>query len=187
MLLAVLLVAQASPFACTFASALAGEKCTYEGDGAEGDARANSKLAAEAGLKACAAAARKDDALRKDCENAVAEAALGPRCALAVRLADPDGALTPDAAGCVEAVRVAVSRTSRAAAVALDCCKCLAAERCAVPASQCKSELADLMPGAALQKCLVKSCSDSCAFVVSPREPPAAKPDPIPLDPPYKI
>ncbi len=179
MLLAALLVAQASPFACTFASALAGQKCTYEADAARGDARDNSKLAADAGVKACAAAARKDAALRKDCENAVAEAALGPRCAIVARLADADGNLTLEAAPCVEAVRLAISRTSRAAAVALDCCRCLAESRCAVPASQCKSELAELMPGAALQKCLAKSCGDTCAFVAPPPAP-AREPSPPP-------
>ncbi|MCA1828608.1 MAG: hypothetical protein LC689_16930 [Myxococcales bacterium] len=174
MLLALaLLVGQAEPsaFACTFESAIGGSRCIYEAESASGDAQENSKNAAEAGARGCAGAARRDASLRKDCEKAVAEASLGPRCALAARLSDARGRLTPQAQGCVEALRQAIARTSRAAALSLECCSCLDQARCAVSASQCKAELADLMPGPALKSCLAKSCSDACAFVAPAREP----------------
>ena len=185
MLLAILLVAQAEPsaFACTFDAALSGAKCIYEADSAPGDARDNSEVAAEAGVKACAGAARRDEALRKDCEKAVAEASLGARCAISARLSDTQGRLTAQAQGCVEAIRQAVARTQRASALSLDCCRCLGEARCTVPASQCKSELADLMPGASLKSCLAKSCPDACAFVAPAREPTP----PPPTDSPEKI
>lgn len=179
MLLLALLLAQATPpplaadqepsaLACTFATALGGEKCLYEISSAPGDPRDSSQLAADAGLRACAAAAGRDEGLRKDCGKAVAEASLGERCALATRLADAQGRLTLEARGCVEAVREAVARTSRAAALSGDCCKCLGTSRCAVSGSQCRHELADLMPGAALRSCMAKSCSDACAFSAPP-------------------
>ena len=196
-LLALLLLAQAVPprmpvdgepsaFACTFDAALSGARCLYEATPGPADARDNSKAAADAGLAACAAAARRDEALRKDCETSVADASLGAACALSARLADAQGRLTPQARGCVEAVREAVARTSRAAALALDCCKCLSESRCAVPASQCKRELADLMPGAALTSCLAKACQDSCSFA-APVPVPAKSPAPPPESPADKI
>src|SRR5689334_3263798 len=117
MLLALLLVAQAEPsaFACTFKTAIEGARCVYEAEPAAGDARENSETAAQAGVRACASAARRDESLRKDCEKAVAEASLGTRCAIGARLADDDGRLTVQARGCVEALRQAVARTARAA------------------------------------------------------------------------
>jgi len=45
-----------------------------------------------------------------------------------------------------------------------------------VGASQCKSELADLMPGPALKSCLAKSCQDACAFLAPARETPPPPP-----------
>ncbi len=179
MILLALLLAQALPppmavddepsaLACTFDSAVGGSKCVYEAASGPGVARDNSKAAADAGLRACAVAARRDDGLRKDCEKAVAEASLGLRCAVASRLADDQGRLTAQAQGCVESVRAAISRTSRAAAIALDCCKCLGESRCGVPAAQCRRELADLMPGAPLKSCLAKSCAETCSFASPP-------------------
>jgi hypothetical protein len=191
LLFALLLVAQAVPprmpvdaepsaFACTFDVALSGARCIYEAAPGPKGASDNSKAAADAGVAACAAAARRDEALRKDCEKSVADASLGA-CALSSRLADAQGRLTPQARGCVEAVREVIARTSRAAALSLGCCKCLGESRCAVPASQCKSELADLMPGAALTSCLSKSCPDACSFAAplpakSSASPPAENP-----------
>jgi hypothetical protein len=179
MLLLALLLAQPIPppmpvdeepsaLACTFQTALAGSHCVYEAAAAPGAAKANSKLAADAGLRSCAVESRGEDALRKDCEKAVADASLGPTCAIAARLADDKGRLTEQAADCVEAVREAVGRTTRAAAISLECCNCLSAARCAVSGSQCRRELADLAPGAALKSCLARSCQDACAFAAPP-------------------
>lgn len=190
MLLLALLLAQSIPapmpsdeepsaLACTFAAALGGAKCLYEASSAPGAPRDNSQAAADAGLRACLVAANRDEGLRKDCEKAVAEASLGAMCALPARLADAQGRLTAEARGCVEAVREAVARISRAAALSGDCCRCLGAARCAVPASQCRRELADLMPGAGLQSCMARSCRDACAFSAPPlpvRSPAAAPP-----------
>src|SRR5438270_2864023 len=139
MLLALaLLLAQQEPsaFACTFETAIGGSRCIYEAESGPGEPRDNSQSAADAGVRACAVAARRDESLRKDCEKAVAEASLGPRCSVAARLADARGHLTAQAQGCVEALRQAVARTSRAAALSLGCCKCLGEWRCAVGASQ---------------------------------------------------
>ena len=179
MLLLALLLAQPLPapmpvdeepsaLACTFEAALGGAKCLYEGPSAPGAPRDNSKSAADSGLRACGTAAGRDEGLRKDCEKAVAEASLGPACALTARLADPQGRLTIEARGCVEAVREAVARTSRAAALSGDCCRCLGAAHCSVSPSQCRRELADLTASAALQSCMNKSCQDSCAFSAPP-------------------
>ena len=191
MLLLALLLAQALPapmpvdeepsaLACTFEAALGGARCLYEAASAPGTPRDNSQAAADAGLRACLAAAGRDAGLRKECEAAVAEASLGARCALSARLADDRGLLTVEARGCVEAVREAVARTSRAAALSGDCCKCLGESRCAVPASQCRRELADLSPGAALRSCMAKSCNSACAFSAPsvPTAAPVSKPAP---------
>src|SRR5262249_10198945 len=148
-----------------FEVAIDGARCVYEAESGPAEARDNSDAAAAAGARACVSAARRDESLRKDCEKAVAEASLGPRCALRSRLSDPLGRLTMQARGCVEALREAVARTSRASVLSLDCCRCLSDSRCPVSASQCRSELADLMPGAALKSCLAKSCGDACAFI----------------------
>lgn len=163
-----------SALACTFDAALRGADCLYEARSGPGEARDNSKAAAEAGLRACAAEARRDEALRKDCEKGVAEASLGPRCAISARIADQKGRLTAQAGGCVEAVRLVISRTVRAAAQ-LGCCRCLAESRCAVSGGQCRSELADLMPGPALRSCLARSCQEPCAFSAPPANPPPEK------------
>ena len=179
MLLLALLLAQPVPapltqdeepsaLACTFEAALGGATCLYEASSAPGAPRDNSQAAADAGLRACLSAARGDAGLRKDCEKAVAEASLGAACAVAARLADARGRLTAEASGCVEVLRAAVARTFRAAALSGDCCRCLAESRCAVAASQCRRELADLAPGAALQSCMSRSCRDSCAFSAPP-------------------
>jgi hypothetical protein len=174
MLLLALLLAQPVPprmpvdeepsaLACTFDSALTGQGCLYEAAAGPAEARDNSKAAADAGLRACAVEARRDDGLRRDCEKAVAEASLGAKCAVSARLADGRGRLTPQAQGCVEEVRLVISRVTRAAQQ-LDCCRCLAESRCAVSAGQCRDELAELAPGAPLRACLAKSCQDSCPF-----------------------
>src|SRR5260370_29552445 len=175
LLLALLLAQQVPPpmavdeapsaLACTFEAASGGSNCLYEAASGPGARRDNSKAAADAGLRACALEAPRDEGLRKDCEKAVAEASLGGKCALAVRLADERGRLTAQAQGCVEAVRLAVAQTARAAAISLDCCKCLGESRCTVGASQCRRELADLIPGAAPGACLPKACQHPCALV----------------------
>lgn len=199
MLLLALLLAQALPapmpvpmpvddepsaLACTFEAALGGARCLYEAASAPGTPRANSQAAADAGLLACLAAAGRDAGLRQECETAVAEASLGARCALSARLADDRGLLTVEARGCVEAVREAVARTSRAAALSGDCCKCLGESRCTVSASQCRRELADLSPGAALRSCMARSCAAACAFSAPsvPTAAPVSKPAPDPTD-----
>ncbi len=168
-----------SAAACTFAAVLRGAACLYEASSGPGEARDNSRAAAEAGQRACAVEARRDEGLRKDCEQAVAEASLSPRCALSSRLADAQGRLTPQAQACAELLRAAVSRTSRAASLSLGCCSCLAEARCPVAPSQCKRELADLMPGAALRSCLQKACQEACSFAA-----PARAPEPQPELPP---
>jgi hypothetical protein len=173
-----------SAFACTFASALAGAHCVYEAAAGPGTARDNGKLAAEAGLRACTGESRGDESLRKECEKAVADASLSRACGIARRLADEQGRLTEDAGDCVEALRAAVARTTRAAAIALDCCRCLSEARCKVPANQCRRELADLTPGAALQSCLSHACAETCAFSSQPAP---EKPQKAPLEPGDKI
>jgi hypothetical protein len=158
-------------FACTFDEALRGGSCTYEASSGAADARDNSGAALEAGTRACAVEGRRHEDLRKDCEKAVADVSHGARCAIAARLTDERGRLTPEARGCVEALRQAVGRTARASSLSLACCRCLGESRCSVAASQCRSELADLMPGPALRSCMAKSCQDACSFATPPAAP----------------
>lgn len=160
-----------SAAACTFDGVLSGATCLYEASGGPGEARDNSRAAAEAGQRACVATAGRDEALRRDCEKAVAEVSLSPSCALSSRLADGEGRLTPQAQACAQHLREAVAHTSRAAALSLGCCGCLAEARCSVSTSLCRHELADLMPGPALRSCLQKSCPDACAFAAPGRAP----------------
>jgi hypothetical protein len=170
-----------SAAACTFAAALRGAPCTYEASSAPADPRDNAGAAVEAGQKACAVAAHGDAGLRTECERTVASLSASDHCALRSRLADARGYLTQEAQGCAELLRQEISRTSRAATLSPGCCACLAEWRCSVGASQCKRELADLMPSAALRSCLSKSCSDVCSFIAparnAPEENPAAAPD----------
>ena len=178
-----------SAMACTFELALRGGSCAYEATSRSVDPRDNSGTAAEAGQRACAGESRRDEGLRRDCEKAVAEVALSPKCAIGVRLADEQGRLTPQAQACAEQLRQAISRTSRGAALSLTCCSCLAESRCSVSASQCKRELADLIPGAALKSCMAKSCQDACAFTTPAKASPAPGPEmlpPVPEDNPTR-
>src|SRR5689334_17375700 len=146
-----------SAAACTFESALRGSQCTYEASAAAADPRDNAGSALEAGRAACAEAAHGDAGLRKECERAVAEAGASDKCAIRWRLSDTRGRLTPQAQGCAELLRQEISRTSLAATMPVECCACLAQSRCSVPSTQCKRELADLAPGAALHSCLARS------------------------------
>jgi hypothetical protein len=160
-----------SALACTFESVMRGASCAYEAQGGAGDARESSRSAAQAGQRACAAESRGDESLRKECEKAVAEASLSSTCAVANRLADAEGRLTQEALPCAQLLRETVARTSRSAALSLECCGCLAQARCAVSPPQCRRELADLSPGAALRSCLQKSCSEACSFASPARAP----------------
>ena len=178
-----------SAAACTFEAALRGTSCTYEGSPAAADPRDNSGSALEAGREACAPAAHGDPGLRRECERAVAVASASEECAIRWRLLDARGHLTPQAQACAEVLRQEISRTSRAATMAAGCCSCLAQSRCSVPATQCKRELADLVPGDALRSCLLKSCQDSCSFAIPARASPEDAPAAVPEDPkrPRKI
>src|SRR5436853_7616284 len=80
-----------SAMACTFELALRGGSCAYEATSRSVDPRDNSGTAAEAGQRACAGESRRDEGLRRDCEKAVAEVALSPQCANAVRHAGEPG------------------------------------------------------------------------------------------------
>ncbi len=150
-----------SAAACTFAVALRGEPCAYEASTAPGDPLDNAAVASDAGRQACASAA----------------------------MADSQGHLTRDAQECAEVLRQEISRTARAATLSPACCACLAESRCSVGAAQCKRELADLAPSAALRSCLSRSCSDSCSFAAPARPAPEESPAPAPEDPrhPKKI
>lgn len=190
MLLFALLLAQASlppvpprmatddeitALACTFESALRGERCVYEGRPAPGDPRDNSAAVLDAALPQCAPQAMGDADLRKDCESAVAEAGHSTKCARRVRLADATGHLTPDAAACVDAVSEALRRARTAANISRECCACVAESACKVGPAQCKREVSELKPGAALSACLARSTCAACGFVM-----PAEKPTPPP-------
>jgi hypothetical protein len=165
-----------SAAACTFERALHGTHCTFEASAATGDPRDNSGAALEAGRLACAEAAHGDAGLRKECERAVAEASASDSCAIRWRLSDSRGRLTPQAQGCAELLREEISRTALAATLPIECCACLAQSRCNVSPTQCKRELADLSPGAALHSCLAKSCSDACSFAAPARSEPDEAP-----------
>jgi hypothetical protein len=165
-----------SAAACTFEIALRGDSCTFEASSATADPRDGSGAALEAGRQACPPAAHGDPGLRKECERAVAEISASDKCATRSRLVDARGRLTPDAQGCAEMLREEISRTGRAATLPTSCCSCLAESRCAVPAPQCKRELADLTPGSALRSCLGKSCSDACSFAAPARSEPEEAP-----------
>src|SRR5262245_35844803 len=148
-----------SAAACTFATALRGDACAYEAASAPADPLDNAAVASDAARQACARAAPRDAGLRRECEGAVVETSASDRCAIRARLSDPRGRLTHDAQECVELLRQEISRTSRAATLSPACCSCLAESRCSVGASQCKRELADLSPSAALRACLSRSCA----------------------------
>jgi hypothetical protein len=175
-----------TPFACTLARLLKGERCTFEFDPAPGEAseslaRENSRQAAQASRSCGEAATRVDDihpdpTLRKMCEDDIAKVALD-QCTLQGRvpLIDDEGRVVRSGGPCVEELARALSRTRTMAGVALACCRCLAQSRCAVSAPQCNRELADFSPGEVLQSCLESSCQDSCSSV---------RPDPVPSKPP---
>lgn len=165
-----------SAAACTFETALRGMHCTYEASASAADPRDNSGSVVEAGRLACAEAAHGDAGLRKECERAVALASASEQCAIRWRLSDARGRLTPQAQGCAEILREEISRTSLAATLPVECCACLAQSRCTVPSTQCRRELADLTPGAALHSCLAKSCADACSFAAPARSQPDEAP-----------
>src|SRR5690349_17170811 len=86
-----------SAAACTWTASLSGDHCTYEATPAPADPIDNAAVASDAGRQACAAAAPRDAALRKECESAVVEASASERCAIRSRLVDVRGRLTRDA------------------------------------------------------------------------------------------
>ena len=183
-------------YACTLERLLRGERCTFEfdpqpGEPSEPTARENSRAAAVA-ARYCAAAAtpvtdeRSDATLRKMCEDDIARIALDV-CSLEGRLPlrDSHGRVASAASECVDSLGHVLARTRTMAGMALSCCRCLAAEHCAVPASQCNSEVVDLSPGEALKACLEKSCESACS-VAQYQAPPKLKPyPPLPPYPPY--
>jgi hypothetical protein len=171
-----------SAAACTFATALRGDACAYEAASAPADPLDNAAVASDAGRQACARAAQRDAGLRRECESAMVEASASERCAIHARLSDPRGRLTRDAQECVELLRQEISRTARAATLSPACCSCLAESRCSVGASQCKRELADLAPSAALRSCLARSCSDACSFTAPARPAAPEETPPVPSD-----
>jgi len=57
------------------------------------------------GKAECASSAKKPE-LPKSGERGIAEASLSPKCALKTRLNDSQGRLTPEAAACIDALRV---------------------------------------------------------------------------------
>ena len=173
-----------SAAACTFPLVLRGERCAYEASSAPADPRDNAGAVVDAGREACAAAAHGDAGLRGECERALADLGASNHCALRSRLADGRGRLTHEAQGCAEFLRQEISRTSRAATLSPGCCGCLAESRCAVGATQCKRELADLMPSAPLRSCLSRSCSDLCSFAAPVRNAPEEILPPPPTDDP---
>jgi hypothetical protein len=117
MLLLLVLLAQArmpvddSPtaFACNMDVALEGKKCTYEGTPGAASAADNTQLAAESAERACGDV-RAD--LRAQCASDTAAAARTSACTLEgkARLADERGLLSPDARGCVDALRAVLSK-----------------------------------------------------------------------------
>ncbi len=169
--------------ACTFESALRGEKCVYEAVAVQVDPRDNTGRAIDAGKAECALQAAGDADLRKDCEAGVGEASRSTACASAA-LTDASGHLAPAAADCVAALGAVLRRTFTAAAWSLDCCKCLAESRCSIGPAQCKREVGELKPQAALLSCLRKSTCAACNHVMPAREPPPSeKPVREPSDP----
>jgi hypothetical protein len=159
-----------SSHSCTFARAIRGDHCTFEGASGTADVRDNTAAVRRAGAEACAAEANKDDSLRGQCEHQVAEISLRMPCARTDRLADARGRLTAEAEGCVEELRAAVARVGRIVTLSKSCCTCLAESRCSVAESQCRNELADLSPGAGLRGCLSRSCDAACS-VFAPSQP----------------
>ena len=177
-----------TPFACTLEKLLRGEKCVLEVDPKptlEGPAQSqqNIALAGAGAARVCAAAAiapgekAADETLRQACEKDVAQAAIAS-CGLDGRAAlqDSGGRLGLSARGCAGKLHEIVARTRAEAAVGLGCCRCLAASKCGPPLLQCARELAELAPGAGVQQCLERTCSDSCSFSKPPasEETPAA-------------
>jgi len=173
-----------SAAACTFPLVLRGDPCAYEASSAPADPSDNAGAVLDAGREACAAAAHGDTGLRRECEHALADLGASDHCALRSRLADGRGRLTHEAQACAELLRQEISRTSRAATLSPGCCRCLAESRCSVGATQCKRELADLMPSATLRSCLSRSCSDLCSFASPARSAPEETPPTAPLDDP---
>src|SRR5467141_5363989 len=160
-------------FKCDWSSDVcSSDLCAYEASSAPADPSDNAGAVLDAGREACASAAHGDSGLRRECERALADLGASEHCALRSRLADGRGRLTHEAQGCAELLRQEISRTSRAATLSPGCCRCLAESRCAVGVAQCKRELADLMPSAALRSCLSRSCSDVCSFAVPARSAP---------------
>jgi len=153
-----------SAMACTFASFLRGDDCFIEATSGPAERRDTSESAARAGSRECALESRGDEALRKECERAVAEVSLGDLCSLRSRLVDSQGRLTRESAACAESLRQAIGRTSRMAALSLSCCSCLEQSHCAVNSNQCRRELGELNPSAQLNACMARSCNNACGF-----------------------
>jgi hypothetical protein len=171
----------ATSFACTFEAALRQNRCTLEGE--PGPAADNSRLAGEASASVCAALIE-EGPLRKECLSLTAEATREPVCTLSgkARLVDDNGLATPAAARCIARLREQIHRVEARAALAGDCCGCLAAAGCSVAEPRCRGEMGLQTPSAAVKACLVRSCSDRCMAhpePLVPEETPARKPNKI--------
>jgi hypothetical protein len=96
-------------FACNMDVALQGKICTYEGTPGAASAADNMQLAAESAQRACGEVRAQ---LRAQCASDTAAAARTAACTLEgkARLADERGLLSPEARGCVDALRAALSK-----------------------------------------------------------------------------
>jgi hypothetical protein len=164
-------------FACTLERAILGKKCTYEGDPGPAEGAANAKAANDAAVRACAAAAKSSE-MRKACLEEAAQIARSAACTTKSRLVDDEGHATRDAVECVESLRDVIARTERRTVFSEGCCLCLAKAGCGVARNQCRDEMAELSPGAALKKCLARACNETCVMNedVRDEEPPRSAP-----------
>lgn len=175
-----------TPWACTLDKYLLGRQCALEASAKatlepSAQARQNVAWATAAAARACASATlpstglRPEPQLQKACEKETAQEA-SYLCGLdgAAALQSPAGLLSTEARECAAALQEVLSRFRTQTLFGLDCCRCLAAQKCGPPLLECTAAVAEHNPDAQLLQCLQNKCGAQCAFA----RPPAARPEP---------
>lgn len=130
--------------------------------------------------------AKPDATLRGACEREMTGAVEVCTSSQLTALVDAEGRFVNTARPCYQALERVVQRIRLRAALASDCCQCLAQSRCQAGGPKCYDALAHGRPEASALSCMADACMDACATLLPSGPAPAAAPEPGPLTVPSK-
>lgn len=123
--------------------------------------------------------AKPDATLRTACEREMAGALEVCTTAELPALIDAEGRFVNAARPCYQALERVVQRIRLRAALASDCCQCLAQSRCQAGGPRCYDALARGRPEESALACMADACVESCSTLLPPASP-QSEPSPQP-------